>query len=256
MSMLVADAVRKGFGGVSALDGVTLSVEQGAITALIGPNGAGKTTLFNALTGFESIDSGTIHLDGRRIDRLPPWRIARLGLARTFQTPTGFPSLTVWDNLMVAASTAAGESFVGALLGPRRWRASEEEAARAVAELLDQMGLSHLRDMPLMELSAGDAKLVELSRQLLRRPRLLLLDEPAAGVDPSQLGVLVDRLRELREQGVSIVLIDHNLSFVLGVADVVHVLALGQVVAAGPPEEIASDPKVIEIYLGKSHATA
>jgi ABC-type branched-subunit amino acid transport system ATPase component len=256
MSMLVADGVKKGFGGVQALDGVTLDVEQGLITALIGPNGAGKTTFFNALTGFADIDSGSIAFQGRQIERLSPWKIARLGMGRTFQTPTGFPLLTVWENLMVAASEPQGESFARALLGPRRWRDLEGRAASAVAEALEQLGLTHLADTVMSELTAGDAKLVELGRQVLRKPELLLLDEPAAGVDASQLGVLVDRLRDLRTQGVSIVLIDHNLSFVLEVADFVYVLALGRVIASGPPAEVASHPDVIEIYIGESHGAA
>jgi ABC-type branched-subunit amino acid transport system ATPase component len=256
MSMLVADGVKKGFGGVQALDGVTLDVEQGLITALIGPNGAGKTTFFNALTGFADIDSGSIAFQGRQIERLSPWKIARLGMGRTFQTPTGFPLLTVWENLMVAASEPQGESFLRALLGPRRWRQEEGRAASGVAEALEQLELTHLADTVMSELSAGDAKLVELGRQVLRKPELLLLDEPAAGVDASQLGVLVDRLRDLRTQGVSIVLIDHNLSFVLEVADFVYVLALGRVIASGTPAEVASHPDVIEIYIGESHGAA
>jgi branched-chain amino acid transport system ATP-binding protein len=247
---LVVEGVTKRFGGLLAVDSVSLTVRDGTITALIGPNGAGKTTLFNVVTGFEPADGGTIGFDGRRIDRLRPWRIARLGMVRTFQTPTGFPNLSVWENLMVGGSDPRSESVASALLGPRLWVRAQHDTDAHADELLDELELSHRRDTPLEELSAGETKLVEFARQLMCRPRMLLLDEPASGVDPDGIGRMSDLIRRLNAGGITVLVIDHNLSFVLGIADDVYVLADGKVIAHDDPEAVSRHPRVIETYLG------
>ncbi|WP_245918707.1 ABC transporter ATP-binding protein [Actinomadura mexicana] len=254
--MLRTTGVCKTFGGVRALNEVDVTARAGRITALIGPNGAGKTTLFNTLTGFESIDRGHIFLEDRKIDGLPPWRIARLGLGRSFQTPTGFPSLTVRENLMVAAARTHQERLSWCFRPGRHVNRGEAAARDKVDHSLERLGIEHLANSRVADISIGDAKLVEIARQLVREPRILLLDEPAAGVDPSQVGTLIARLHDLHDQGMTMLLIDHNLSFVFGVADDVHVLALGKVIASGSPGEVMGDQRVRDVYLGESHDAA
>ncbi|MDD9207956.1 ATP-binding cassette domain-containing protein [Georgenia sp. 10Sc9-8] len=228
---------------------MSLDVSRGSITALIGPNGAGKTTLFNLLTGFDAADTGTIELFGERVERLPAWRLARKGMVRSFQTPVGFPTLSVWENLMVAASSTS-ETLLRALAGRRSWKAGESATAQRVAVVLDRLGLADRKDAVLDDLSGGEVKLVDFGRQMLMRPRLLLLDEPAAGVHPTSINRLGEQIRSLRDDGISVVVIDHNMSFVFGVADYLYVLASGSVLAHGTPDEVASDPRVVELYLG------
>ncbi|MFN8204326.1 MAG: ABC transporter ATP-binding protein [Solirubrobacteraceae bacterium] len=249
---LDVEGVVKTFGGVTAVDGVTLSTAGSDITALIGPNGAGKTTLFNLVTGFDRPDSGTVSFNGRRLSNVPAWKAARLGLGRTFQTPVGFPSLCVWDNLMVAAAQPASETILGAVMGRIRWGRDLDACAQRAEEVLDQLGLSDLRDTHVADLSAGDAKLLEFARQLMRRPRMLLLDEPASGVDPSRLPQLAALIRSLVAQDIAILLIDHNLSFVLDIADHIYVMARGRVISEGTPDVVSNDPQVMEVYMGKA----
>jgi branched-chain amino acid transport system ATP-binding protein len=247
---ICARDVRKTFGGLVAVDDVSIDVPAGSITAMIGPNGAGKTTLFNVLTRFEPADTGSISFFGTRVENMQPWQVARLGMVRSFQTPVGFPTLSVWENLMVGASEVRSESLASGLLGSRRWRKSEDEAAGRTRALLQDLGLWEHRDVMLEDLPGGDVKLVDFARQLMSDPRLLLLDEPAAGVDPASIERLASQIRDLRSRGVTVLIIDHNIGFVLGIADHVYVLAEGSILAEGPPAEIAADPRVIEIYLG------
>jgi len=242
-------AVIKTFGGLTAVNGVDMDIVEGSITAMIGPNGAGKTTLFNVLTRFEEADSGSLQLFGESIDTAPPWSLARRGMVRSFQTPVGFPELSVWENLMVAGSMRS-ESLLRTLLGRRSWLADERRTADRVADVLDRLGLSERRDVLLRDLSGGEVKLVDFGRLMLASPRLLLLDEPAAGVHPASIERLAAQIRQLRDNGMTIVVIDHNIKFVFGVADYVYVMAQGAIVAQGPPADIAADPVVIDLYLG------
>lgn len=247
---LVVDGVAKRFGGVLALDDVSLRAPDDAITALIGPNGAGKTTLFNAMTGFVPPDKGTIHFGSIRTDRLTPWQVARGGLVRTFQTPVGFPSLTVWEN-MLAAGAARDAASVMSLVRIRAMRSDVRAAAGRAESLLHELGLWDLRHRHVEELATGDRKLLEFARQLMTNPRLLLLDEPAAGVAPSyveRLGTLIRSVRS--ERGIGCVVIDHNLAFILAISDRIHVLDRGRLIASGAPQEIASNADVTRIYVG------
>jgi ABC-type branched-subunit amino acid transport system ATPase component len=248
-AILEVGQASKNFGGVAAVQNVDLSVEQGSITAVIGPNGAGKTTLFNMVTGFEPLDSGSVQFLGQRIDKLAPWQIARRGLIRSFQTPVGFPVLSVWENLMAAGSKAPQESLGRGIIGG--WRRAERTTHRNAQSLLEQLDLWQSRDTRLVDLPPGDVKLVDFARLLMARPKMMLLDEPAAGVDPRSIGRLADLIRGLRDDGITVLVIDHNIGFVLGIADHVNVMALGQVVARGAPSEIVENERVIEIYLGR-----
>lgn len=248
-NLLEVRGVTKRFGGVVAVKAVDLVVSEGQVAAVIGPNGAGKTSLFNVVSGFERPTKGTVAFDGTRIEELSPWRIARLGLVRSFQTPVGFPELSLWENLMVAGSRVEGEPVMAALTG--RWRAIERETNERARELLGRLNLDESRDIRLADLTPGDIKLVDFARQLMARPKMILLDEPASGVDPASIGRLSELILSVRDDGITVLVIDHNIGFVLGIADQVHVMALGQVIANGTPGDIVKNPAVIEIYLGK-----
>jgi ABC-type branched-subunit amino acid transport system ATPase component len=255
MSLIVSD-VTKRFGGLVAVNSVSVEAEAGAVTALIGPNGAGKTTLFNMISGFGKPDSGSIAFDGKRIDSLPAWRISRLGLVRTFQTASGFSSMTVWENLMVAGLGGRPESLAAALAGPRGWRAERDAVAERAAELLEGLDMWDMRDRIGTDLSPGDAKLLDFARQVMVQPTMLLLDEPASGVDPAGIEKLVRFLRGLNKTGLTILVIDHNLSFVFSLADVVYALAAGEIISKGPPSAVSQDERVIEAYFGRANGAA
>jgi ABC-type branched-subunit amino acid transport system ATPase component len=248
--ILEVRTVTKLFGGVAAVKAVDMSVEAGSITAVIGPNGAGKTSLFNVVTGFEAPTEGTVRFRGEEVTGLEPWQVAARGLVRTFQTPTGFPALSVWENLMVGGSDSRHESLWSALRGG--WRTADVATDQRAGELLGELDLWDLRDTLLADLSPGDVKLVDFARQLMAQPVMLLLDEPASGVDPGSIDRLSNLIRQVRDQGVTVLVIDHNIGFVVGIADQIHVMSLGQVIASGPPDHVVKDPTVIEIYLGRS----
>ncbi len=254
--MLQATDIAKSFGGIKALEGASVSVKEGSITALIGPNGAGKTTLFNAIAGFVPIDRGSIVLDGDDITHLNPWQIVRRGLSRTFQTPSGFSSMTVWENLMVAGSDSVTDSPISALFSRGRLASAQRATSRAATEMLDRLSLGNIRDQSLGTLSAADLRFVEIARQLMSQPTLLMLDEPAAGFGPDKIEFLNRFIRRLKSDGITILLIEHNLSFVLGLADHVYVLANGSVIAEGNPDTVAKDEAVISNYIGTGHGAA
>jgi len=248
--MLELKGVTKVFGGVTAVREVNMSVRARTITAVIGPNGAGKTSLFNVATGFEEPTKGNVLFQGEDVTGLEPWRVARKGLIRTFQTPTGFPALSVWENLMVGGTSDRDESLLGALRGV--WHTGESITNERARQVLTDLGLWDRRDILLADLSPGDVKVVDFARQLMAEPKMVLLDEPASGVDPGSIDRLGNVIRRVREQGVTVLVIDHNIGFVLGIADQVHVMSLGQVIASGTPDQVVRDPMVIETYLGRS----
>jgi branched-chain amino acid transport system ATP-binding protein len=241
------------YGGLAANDDVNISVEHGKLVGLIGPNGAGKTTFIDAITGFTSISFGTVEFDGEEIGTWSPHRRAHRGLARTFQSLELFEDLTVRDNLLVAAETPKWYSFVLDLLRPGRvQREQEERVDRALAALDLQDWAERLPS----DLSHGQRKLVGVARALAAKPRLLLLDEPAAGLDTVESQRLGRHLRQFLDDGTSIFLIDHDMGLVLNVCDYIYVLDFGRIIAEGTPAQIRKDPAVIRAYLGESAGEA
>jgi len=243
--LLEAKGLTVHFGGLVAVDDVSLTVPAGGLIGLIGPNGAGKTTLLDALTGFARA-RGEVYFDGERIDRLPPHRRARRGLARTFQALELFEDLTVRENVL----TAADPRLLSGLLEPIRG-VPDRVAERADAAL-ERVGLAPQRDCLPSELSNADRKLLGAARAMANTPRLVLLDEPAAGLDQASTAVLGERLRSLADRGTALVLVDHDMSLVLGVCDWVIVLDLGRILAEGTPGEVRGDADVIAAYLGEA----
>jgi neutral amino acid transport system ATP-binding protein len=239
------------FGGVHAVDGASFGVDAGSITGLIGPNGAGKSTLFNCVSGFLRAQSGSVRIDGRRIDRLSPHRIARAGLVRTFQTPRALTRMTVSENVLLATPRHPGEQ-----LGRRGAKREREAQARAV-ELLALVGLDGHADALAGTLSGGQRKLLDLIRALMAEPRLLLLDEPMAGVSPTLRVQLLQHLLELRARDrITLLIVEHDLDFVMGASDRIVVMNDGRVIAEGTPDEVRSDERVVDAYLGARHEAA
>lgn len=242
MSLLEAHDICKAFGGIQALDTCSISVVEGSITGLIGPNGSGKTTLFNVVTGYERVDSGSVRFQDRSITNATPDRVFRLGIGRTFQLTRVFPRLTVLENMHVAAQRS---DLKGQL---SRWSSTHEH--KRALELLDFVGLTSLKDLPAGNLSYGQRKLLEFAFILIADPRVILLDEPAGGVNPTMLNYLTGRIRELNQRGVTFLVVEHNMEFVMGLCDKVMVMHRGTKIAEGTPEEVRANPAVLEAYLG------
>jgi branched-chain amino acid transport system ATP-binding protein len=235
------------FGGLRALKGVDLDAYPGSITGLIGPNGAGKTTLFNVMTSFLKPNRGSVWAGTQDITRMPPHQIARRGIARTFQTPRGFPSLSVRENVLIALGHPS-EKLTQSLVG-RRIPAPLHDKAN---EVLDLVGLSKKADSAYKNLSSGEARLLEVARHLIRQPEYLLLDEPTAGVAPELQNRLADLLRRIRSEGTTLICVEHNMKFLRRLADHVVVLDLGEVIATGEPDEVFVNERVIAAYLGQT----
>ena len=246
--------VSKRFGGLAAVSDVTLDVPDGSLTALIGPNGAGKTTLFNLVTNLFLPTSGEIFFYGTSLNRLSPGKIAELGLIRTFQTARVFPGMTVLENVLVGGHRHIRRHAAEQMLWLPSARREERELKKRADGFLELVGLARFRDRAATDLPMGSQKLLEVVRALMARPRLLLLDEPAAGLNDSETAELAALLRAVRDVGVTLMVVEHNMSLVMGVADRVMVLDAGFLVASGTPKEIRQNARVIEAYVGQSEA--
>ena len=249
--ILEATEVVKHFGGIFAVDGASLTVREGSITALIGPNGAGKTTFFNVITGFYRPDGGAATFQGSPILGRAPYAIARLGMVRTFQITKALARMPVIDNMMLAAPDQPGEHLLGLLTRPAAARRREREVRSDAMELLEVFNLQGLADDYAGTLSGGQRKLLELARALMTRPRMLLLDEPMAGINPTLGRRLLDHMQRLRaEESVTFLFIEHDMEVVMNHSDRVIVMAEGRVIADGTPQEVRADQRVIDAYLG------
>ena len=254
-AVLVADGIVRSFGGLHAVDVEHLEIQRGTITGLIGPNGAGKTTLFNLLTGFDKPNAGRWSFDGRNIGGLPAHKVARAGMVRTFQLTKALAKLRVIDNMLLGSGGQTGERFLSALIPPL-WRDQERDSTARAEDLLERFNLAHMRNEFAGELSGGQRKLLEMARALMASPSLLMLDEPMAGVNPALTQSLLGHVKDLRDEGLTIIFVEHDMDVVRDISDWVVVMAEGSIVAEGPHSSVVADERVIEAYLGAHHGEA
>jgi neutral amino acid transport system ATP-binding protein len=248
-ALLRTGGVSKAYGGVQALNDCSIAVERGSIAGLIGPNGSGKTTLFNMITGYGRVDSGDVYLNETKITGLAPDKVFALGIGRTFQLTRVFSRLTVMENMIVAAHYKERAGQTGRLHNPFA-RAGGPATRKRAMELLEFTGIAKLAGDRAETLSYGQRKLLELSYVLIAEPEIILLDEPAGGVNPTLIGTIAERIRELNRQGTTFLVVEHNMEFVMGLCDQVTVLDYGNAVVSGPPDMIRNDRRVLDAYLG------
>jgi branched-chain amino acid transport system ATP-binding protein len=243
MALLEAKGLKKSFGGIQAVDDCTFSVEEGAIVSLIGPNGAGKTTVFNLVTGLLALDAGQVLYKGKRINGLQPHQITRMGISRTFQITRDLQEMTVLENMVIQAQVKGFLDMFGTSM-----LKEEEERAR---DLLAFVGIAHLAHEKAKNLSYGQKKLMEFASVMMSEPRLIMLDEPASGVNPTLLESIVDRILQLNNNGITFLIVEHNMDLVMKISNPVICMAYGTVLAQGTPQEIQDNPRVLEAYLGE-----
>ena len=252
--ILIADGVKRTFGGLTAVDIEHVEIPRGAITALIGPNGAGKTTFFNLLTGFDKPDTGTWSFDGRSLAHVPAYRVARMGLIRTFQLTKSLALLSVMENMKLGAKNQVGENLFRSLI-PAIWRKQDAEIEVKAMDLLARFKLDAKKDDYAASMSGGQRKLLEMARALMSDPTLVMLDEPMAGVNPALKQSLLDHILSLKAEGMTVLFVEHDRHMVRHIADWVIVMAEGKVVAEGDPHTVMDNPAVIDAYLGAHHHT-
>ncbi|RRQ27688.1 ABC transporter ATP-binding protein [Rhodococcus sp. Eu-32] len=252
---LVVDGVSRTFGGLKAVDVAHLEIQRGCITGLIGPNGAGKTTLFNLLTGFDRPDTGTWSMDGKSLGRMHPHQVARQGVVRTFQLTKALSKLSVLDNVKLGATGQRGERILNTLL-PWTWKAQEREITERANELLSRFKLDAKADDLAGSLSGGQRKLLEMARALMTDPAVVMLDEPMAGVNPALTQSLLSHIKSLRDDGMTVVFVEHDMDVIRDISDWVVVMAQGSVIAESTPEELSNNGAVVDAYLGSHHDQA
>ncbi|WP_416676763.1 ABC transporter ATP-binding protein [Egbenema bharatensis] len=249
--ILVARELSKSFGGIRAVDRASIDVPQGSITGLIGPNGAGKTTLFNLLSNFLRPDRGEVIFAGQAIHHLQPHQITQQGMVRTFQVARVLSRLSVMENMLLAAQQQAGENFWNVWFRPGQTLRQERQQREYASEILESVRLSHMAQSYAGSLSGGQRKLLEIARALMVRPKLVLLDEPAAGVNPTLMNQICEHITQWNQEGLTFLIIEHNMDVIMSLCDRVWVLAEGQNLAVGTPTEIQRNPQVLEAYLGQ-----
>ena len=249
--MLELSHVTRQFGGLTALNNVNLTVPVGRVVGLIGPNGAGKTTLINQISGLDHPTSGEITFAGQPIHRAPPHVIARMGIARTYQNIRLFGQMSALQNLLIGQHIQGHSSLLGAIFFSGAYRAEERRLQLHARDLLTRFGLSHAIDFPAASLPYGDQRRLELARAIATQPRLLLLDEPAAGMNPNETHTLGEHVLALNADGLTVLVIEHDMTFIHQVCDEIYVLNFGQIIAHGTPDDIKNNPQVIEAYLGQ-----
>jgi neutral amino acid transport system ATP-binding protein len=250
--IIVVDSISRTFGGIKAVQVDHLEVQRGAITGLIGPNGAGKTTFFNLITGFDKPDSGTWSLNGASLGRMVPHQVARRGMVRTFQLTKALAKLTVLDNVKLGATGQRGEHFLAAL-APWTWRKQEAEITERAYELLRRFKLDAKADDFAGSLSGGQRKLLEMARALMTDPEIVMLDEPMAGVNPALTQSLLEHIKSLRDEGVTVVFVEHDMDVIRDISDWVVVMAQGQIIAESLPDRLGDNDAVVDAYLGGHH---
>ena len=249
--LLAASGLGKSFGGIQAVDNATIEVAKGSITGLIGPNGAGKTTLFNLLSNFIRPDRGRVIFDSEPVHHLQPHQIAQMGMVRTFQVARVLSRLSVMENMLLAAQKQTGENFWNVWLQANQVKREERQLREQAMAILESVGLAHMANQYAGSLSGGQRKLLEMGRALMTQPQLILLDEPAAGVNPTLIKQICDRIVSWNQEGMTFLIIEHNMDVIMSLCDRVWVLAEGKNLAVGTPAEIQSNSQVLEAYLGQ-----
>ena len=245
--------LKKTFGGLTAVDIKNLTFNENELTSIIGPNGAGKTTFFDLISGFQNSDNGDIYLNNKDISNFQPYKIARMGMVRTFQLTKVFDRMTVLENLLFSGSEISNESLIKSIIKSKYQKNYEENLKDKARVIMDELNILHMEDSYARELSGGQKKLLELARSIINEPEILLLDEPLAGVNPKLAEDILSLIKKLSNEGITILMVEHNIEAVMKISDRIVVLAEGSLIADGNPNDIRTDTNVIEAYLGKDN---